>query len=110
MTERMMLKYAAAVLIFIAHSTTSKLVLEECWETHNSAEAVRRGDLAAAPPPSILTPFLFLHVPKTGGSTIRGQLVAAAKRLGLGGERTAPVGGHQVGGSCQWLFFLLDLK
>ena len=65
------------------------------WETRSSASAWRAGNIQHAPPISLQTPFVFLHVPKTGGSTIRAQLVDAAASLGYRGERVAPVGGHQ---------------
>ena len=68
---------------------------EEAWESMGAAEAVRSGLLENGPPASKAQPFVFLHVPKTGGSTMRTQLVEGASRLGYRGETTAPVGGHQ---------------
>lgn len=66
------------------------------WENYGSFEAVQKHTLQTIPIPSSQTPFLFLHVPKTGGSTIRKQLIDVGVRFNIGGERMSPIGGYKV--------------
>jgi hypothetical protein len=66
------------------------------WENYGAVDAVNQHKISAVPPPSIQTPFIFLHCPKTGGSTIRKQLIDVGVRFNIGGERLSPIGGYKV--------------